>query len=444
MRQNIEENRPLASTEENQLLESLLGKRYAKFLQTFLSCVDGLEVPGADEGAYTYESRRSRIKYELSLWVKTLESGSSDPKEFVSIYEEEYRRAKKNLAENLCLIHNEVHKLEATYRGLDAFFVNAGQGKVDCITLMNVNKDELGDHDSEGTKAVRDELDRYNNGLTLRHRYSILVIPGYLGDVKTLRMWARTAYMNRIIMLTDFKDCTTFEALMEELRIAHLQASDPYLGHVVMTVNYILGRERSEQVGVDECLYIPASSALAGCLANMQKATIVQAAEGVTHGILDGFGTTRINLRYSEIDTLRDRGVIPIADEDGRVIAWDCHTLYDGSHKGLMEYSTVRVSNWIGSGLEHFCNEHAMGILTPGIRGEIMRDMHDFLRDCVESYGIIDKYMELQIEQAPQDKTWTIRVNITLNTHFTTQDFGLTLIGRLSPCYELSWERNIT
>ena len=67
------------------------------------------------------------------------------------------------------------------------------------------------------------------------------------------------------------------EMLKEELDDASLQGTDPYLGNIVMTANYILGRKKSELAGEDEDLFIPASGALAGRMSNTEETVIAQA-----------------------------------------------------------------------------------------------------------------------------------------------------------------------
>ena len=102
--------------------------------------------------------------------------------EIIESCKAECEKAEENLKNNLFNVHDEIKNLEVTYRALDSFFANAGQGKIDCITLMNVNKEELGDNDSEDTLAIRDELEQYYDRLSLKNNYSMLVVPGYLGD----------------------------------------------------------------------------------------------------------------------------------------------------------------------------------------------------------------------------------------------------------------------
>lgn len=386
-----------------------------------------------------YEDARNRLKNELSLWVEILESGGKDPMEIVDSCKEECQKAERNLSENLFCIHDEIRNLETTYRSLDAFFANAGQGKVDCITLMNVNKEELGDHDSEDTQAIRDELERYFDRLNLRNNYSMLVVPGYLGDAETVRMWAQTAYKNKVIMLTDFKDSMNFEMLKEELDDASLQGTDPYLGNIVMTANYILGRKKSELAGEDEDLYIPASGALAGRMSNTEETVIAQAAAGKRYGTLDNVKGARMDLRKSEIAALIDLGVIPMVEEDGRTMAFSNHTLYNGASKGLQEYSIVRVFDWIGKVFENYCNDHAMEIWTPAIKSEITQDIHSFLSDYKGPGGIIEKYTNLKVDQDP--KTKDISVNVEITPYFAAQNFFIELTGRNSAA-GVDWEQN--
>lgn len=386
-----------------------------------------------------YEDARNRLKNELSLWVEILESGGKDPMEIVDSCKEECQKAERNLSENLFCIHDEIRNLETTYRSLDAFFANAGQGKVDCITLMNVNKEELGDHDSEDTQAVRDELERYFDRLNLKNNYSMLVVPGYLGDAETVRMWAQTAYKNKVIMLTDFKDSMNFEMLKEELDDASLQGTDPYLGNIVMTANYILGRKKSELAGEDEDLYIPASGALAGRMSNTEETVIAQAAAGKRYGTLDNVKGARMDLRKSEIAALIDLGVIPMVEEDGRTMAFSNHTLYNGASKGLQEYSIVRVFDWIGKVFENYCNDHAMEIWTPAIKSEITQDIHSFLSDYKGPGGIIEKYTNLKVDQDP--KTKDISINVEITPYFAAQNFFIELTGRNSAA-GVDWEQS--
>lgn len=387
-----------------------------------------------------YETARLRLQNELSLWVEILAQGGNDRIEIIESCKSKCKKAERNLSENLFCIHDEIKNIEQTYRSLDLFFANAGQGKIDCITLMNVNKEEISDNDSEDTLAIRDELEKYFDRLNLKNNYSLLVIPGYLGDADTVRMWAQTAFKNKVIMITDFKDSMNFEMLKEELDDASLQGTEPYLGNIVMTANYILGRKKSELANEDEDLYIPASGALAGRMSNTENLIIAQAAAGKRYGTLDNVKGARMDLRKSEIEALIDRGIIPMVEEDGRTMAFSNHTLYSGASKGLQEYSIVRVFDWIGKVFQNYCNDHAMEIWTPQIKSEIISDIHNFLSDYKGPGGIIEKYTNLKIDQDPRTKD--ISINVEITPYFAAQNFFIELTGRNSAA-GVDWEQNL-
>lgn len=443
----LQEPKKIVTNPAEQLQNSLSGLDKFGGFQLLKGLIKGVEYMDPRKKASknvflndsAYEDARKRLKNELSLWIEILESGGKDPMEIVESCKSECQKAERNLSENLFYIHDEIRNLETTYRSLDAFFANAGQSKVNCITLMNVNKEELGDNDSEDTLAIRDELERYFDRLNLKNNYSMLVVPGYLGNAETVRMWAQTAYRNKVIMLTDFKDSMNFEMLKEELDDASLQGTDPYLGNIVMTANYILGRKKSELAGEDEDLYIPASGALAGRMSNTEETVIAQAAAGKRYGTLDNVKGARMDLRKSEIAALIDLGVIPMVEEDGRTMAFSNHTLYNGASKGLQEYSIVRVFDWIGKVFENYCNDHAMEIWTPQIKSEIMQDIHNFLSDYKGPGGIIEKYTNLKVDQDP--KTKDISINVEITPYFAAQNFFIELTGR-NTAAGVDWEQN--
>lgn len=456
----VEEQKLATSAEEMELQEKQIVENPAELLQNSLLGLDkfggfqllkglikGIENMDPRRKAIknvflnddAYEDERKRLRNEISLWIEILEYGDKDPMKIMESCKDKCQKAEISLRTNLKEIHKELRNLETTYRSLDAFFANAGQGKVDCITLMNVNKEELGDYDSEDTLAVRDELERYFDRLNLKNNYSMFVIPGYLGDAETVRMWAKTAYKNKVIMLTDFKDSMNFEMLKTELDKESLQGTEPYLGNIVMTANYILGRKKSELASEEEDLYIPASGALAGRMSNTDDIVIAQAAAGKRYGTLDNVKGARMDLRKSEIAALIDLGIIPMVEEDGRTMAFSNHTLYNGATKGLQEYSIVRVFDWIGKVFENYCNDHAMEIWTPAIKSEITQDIHSFLSDYKGPGGIIEKYTNLKVDQDPKTKDITINVEIT--PYFAAQNFFIELTGRNSAA-GVDWEQN--
>lgn len=387
-----------------------------------------------------YVENRKKLMNELSLWIEILENGGADPMEIIESCKEQCERAEQNLKNNLFAVHDEIKNLEVTYRALDSFFANAGQGKIDCITLMNVNKEELSDNDSEDTVAVRDELEQYYDRLSLKNNYSMLVVPGYLGDSSTVRMWAQTAYKNKVIMVTDFKDSMNFEMLKDELEDANLQGQDAYLANIIMTCNYIMGRKKSELAGEDDDVYIPASAALAGRMSNTEELVIAQGAAGKKYGTLDSVKGARMDLRKSEIASLIDQGVIPMVEEDGRTMAFSNRSLYNGATMGLQEYPIVRVFDWIGKVFQNFFNDEAFINWNPQVKAELQQTVHNFLSDYKGPGRLIENYNLKGITQDP--KTKDINIQVELKPFFAAKNFLIELTGHNGTA-GIDWDQKV-
>jgi hypothetical protein len=388
----------------------------------------------------TYADARQKLKNELELWVSILESNSADPMETIESCKAKRDKAEKNMADNLFIIHDETKKLEVAYRALDAFFANAGQGKIDCITLMNVNKEELQSHDSEDTFAIRDELEKYYDKLNLKNNYSLLIIPGYLGDANTIRMWADTAFRNKVIMVTDFKDSMNFSMLKEELDDANLQGQDAHLANVIMTCNYLLGRKKSELANEDDDVYVPGSAALAGRMTNTEEIVIAQGAAGKKYGTLSNVKGARLELRKSEIAALIDQGVIPMVEEDGRTMAFSNRSLYNGATIGLQEYPIVRVFDWIGKVFQNFFNDEAFINWNSQVKGELQQAIHDFLSDYKGPGKLIENYNLKKLDQDP--KTKDIKIEVELKPFFAAKNFFIELTGHNGTA-GVDWEQDV-
>lgn len=388
----------------------------------------------------TYADARKKLSQELSLWLDILEGDSADPMSIIESCQEECKKAEKNLSDNLFSVHDAVHDLEVTYRALDSFFANAGQGKVECITLMNVNKAELAEHDSDDTVAVREELEQYYDRLSLKNNYSLLVMPGYLGDAGTVRMWSQTAYRNKVLVITDFRDSQSFSMLKEELDDASLQGQDASLANAVMTCNYILGRKKSDIAGEDEDLFIPASAALAGRMTNTDEIVIAQGAAGKKYGTLDNVKGARMNLRKSEIAALIDMGVIPIVEEDGRTMAFSNRSLYNGATIGLQEYPIVRVFDWVGKVFQNFFNDEAFINWNSQVKAELQQAIHDFLSDYKGPGKLIENYNLKGINQDP--KTKDISIQVELKPFFAAKNFLIELTGHNGQA-GVDWDQNV-
>lgn len=345
------------------------------------------------------------------------------------------------LTENIVRIQNEIHDIEVAYRGLESFFLNAKQENFEFLTLMNVDKKKLSNPDSDDTLAVRNELEKNFLRLYLNSSYSMIVIPGYLGDTETVRMWAETAYRNKVIMVTDFKDCMSFENLKDELDNADLQGTQTYLGNIVMTANYLIAKRNTEfsPGGYDCC--IPASSALAGRLANTEDWRIVQSAIDAPQGVLVGGYGTRIKLQNSDIASISTQGLIPICEESGIMIAKSDRTLYNGSLSALHNYAYVRVFDWIGKVFSQIYIDVAFRKWNSKLVNDFRQQVIDFLEDYKGSNGIIEDFNNVEIRR--DEKSKNIIVSAEIKFPLMNQQFVLEKTGEVLSWEVYEWKQNI-
>jgi len=442
----IERNSPMSPAEL--LKSSILKLEKQGGFQLLKGLVKGLENMDPRRKAVkniflsdsAYAASRKQLKDELAIWIEILENGGTDAMAIIDTCKDKCSKAEQNLKENLFAIHDELKALEVTYRTLESFFSNAGEGKIECITLKNVNKSELTDKNSDDYQAVKTELEQYYDRLSLKNNYSLMVIPGYLGNASNVRMWADTAYHNKVLLITDFKDSQSFQMLKEELDDASVQGQDLCLSNAVMTCNYIMGRKKSELAGEEDDMYIPASASLAGKMSNTDDIIIAQGAAGKKYGTICGTNGARLNLRKSEIASLIDEGVIPMVEEDGRTMAFSNRSLYNGGTIGLQEYPIVRVFDWIGKVFQNFFNDEAFINWNSSVKAELQQTLHDFLSDYKGPGKLIENYNLKGINQDPRTKDISIQVEI--KPFFAAKNFYIELTGHNSKG-NVDWDTQI-
>lgn len=361
-----------------------------------------------------YAGARNELMKDLRLWALIFETGKQDLDKLVKIVMEQRDAAKRNLQSNLMQIHEDTKSLEITYRTLDTFFANAGRDIAEYLTIINVSKENLSLSDSADTLAIQDELNKHYDKLSLKDSYSLFVLPGCFGNFVTLMDWVKMAHKNKVLMITDFKDCLSFEELEDELGDANLQGSDSFLSNVVLTCNYLLGRKKSEWANEDDDVYIPGSGALAGRMANTREVPIAQGVVGMDYGLLNGVKGTRLKLLRSEMADLIDDGVVPMIESESRTYAFSNRTLYNGASSSLQEYPIVRMLDWVNKMLMNYMHEIAIVKWDPYTSPKNLETkIRDFL-DHYRGYRLLFSNYKLGMPtQDPQTKIVSVEIFIT-------------------------------
>ncbi len=161
------------------------------------------------------KDERSALKKTLELWLDVLQS-SDDLSEMVKLCDERSQQAGQVLKKNLKAAVKETEQLERSYRSLALFFKNTESLKVKNVSVINVEPEQLKDLDNTRfIDHIRVELNNNYDRLDLRNNYSILILPGYLGSNKVVEKWAKIAYENKVILVTDFENLDTPDDTME-------------------------------------------------------------------------------------------------------------------------------------------------------------------------------------------------------------------------------------
>ena len=371
------------------------------------------------------QERQDLLKV-LELWSESLKS-SDDILEIIDSAEEKAAHAKQVLKKNLKVALEETKELESSYRSVALFYKNTDQAAVKNVTIVNAELEQLSDLDNTRFfDHIREEVTSSYDRLDLRDNYSLLVVPGYLGSKSVVDKWAKMAFENKVTMVTDFMHLDEPDDVMEMFESANLASGDPYLSNAIMTCNWLVGRNKVEEVGEDEDLYVPPSGALAGTL---YKTLMSQVSAGKKHGGLSEVDGVRFDLKKSEIAIMESLGLVPMVNEYGKVMAFSAKTLFNGDNIGLKTYSVVRVFDYVSKVLMDFLNRRAFENFNAKTRKEIMSQIVRFLDGITGPDKLIENFDIKRFEQDPVQKD-KIHVDIRLKPYFPAKNFVIKMDGQ--------------
>ncbi len=367
------------------------------------------------------------MKESLKIWADLLSQEAGIPA-LVEQCETNAGKADKNLKENLKKALDATKNLEQSYRSVNIFYKNTENDKVKYISLMNASKDQTQDLDNPRfIEACAAELDRHFDRLSLKNNYSIMCVPGYLGSKKVVDKWGKFAHKNKVMLVTDFRNLEDVESTMEMFEEESLNGGDAHLANVIMACNWLIGREKAEEVGEEEELFVPPSSALAGKLYNTAGTIMSQGAAGKKFGTLGEVSGVRYDLKKSEIAGLNDLNVVPMVFEDNRVMAFSNKTLFNGNNIGLQEYPIVRVFDWVGKVFMNFFNDVAFQKFDKKLRDDIWEQIVEFLNDYK---GKLFEDYTFDRDGIKQDNvTKDISISVNIKPFFAAKNFYIKLSG---------------
>ena len=371
-----------------------------------------------------FKEKREGLVKEISRWLELLNDDSIDSAtgyaDACKQDEEKYTNVlKQGITDALYATQN----LERSYRELDSFFKTCGSDKVKNLRIINVLKEDIADADSGFSEEVDNILRNGFDRLSLKDAYSLVCVPGgVFNDKVDLLRWAKMAFKYKVMLITDHADEYSFDDL--QANTEGYRDSDQELMNVVMTANWIVGRE-AEKMSSDEedakAFYIAPSAALCGKLYD-ETANMAQGAGGKKYGTLDGVKGVKSDLLKSEIAALMDNQVIPMVYSEGRVMAFNNTTLYNGDLDAMKEYPIVRVFDWVKKVLMNFVHEVALENWDPyNSPKNLKAKIQEFLNQY-KGYGNL--FQNYEIGEPRQDPvTKRITCDITLTPFYAAKNF---------------------
>ena len=384
-----------------------------------------------------WENERKVLANRLEVWIDLLKSGQS-AEQMRDKAKERALHVEDLLNKNLSKVLARTHELETSYRSVALFYRNTESQKVKNITIVNAEMDQLKDLDNPVfIDYISNELKHNFDRLDLRRNYSLLVIPGYLGSNAILDKWGKIAHSNKVMLLTDFQDLETPDDVVDVFFNADHSGGDIYKSNIIMTCNWLLGRQKVVQVGEEDNLYVPGSSALAG---KIYSTLMSQVVAGKKFGGLNDVESVRFDLKKSEISEIERMGLVPMVNEYSKVMAFSAKTLFNGDNLGLQTYSVVRVFDYISKVLFDFLNRRAFENWTTRTEADLRSQIVKFLDSIQGPTRLIEKFRVMRIEQDPNQKD-RVLLDIHITPYFPAKSFVIQLEGRKGEePEEANWE----
>jgi len=370
----------------------------------------------------TRKKERESLKSKLKLWIDVLAT-QGDLYSVVDECEKAQMDSKKLYEENLGNAVEEIKELEQAYKSVYLFFRNTEEEKANYISFVNATLEQLTDPNfSNFPEAIEKELNSKFDRLDLRDNYSLLVVPGYLGSKQNISEWARRANKYQVMMVTDYRGDMVEEAgdLMEMIESDKLSGGEDYLSNVILTCNWLVGREKHDSIGEEEPLFIPPSAVLAG---RMYSTSVAQVVAGKKFGELLGVQGTMVPLLKSDLGKIRDLGVVPMVDEWGKVMSFGDKTLYDGANQKFQTYSIVRVYDYLAKVIVDFCNRRAFENFDSKTEREFVNQITQYLEGKKWDDKIIENYEIIQIKKI-DDKVF---IDLSIDPKYPAVNFKINL-----------------
>jgi len=378
-----------------------------------------------------FETGREQLLLRLQAWRETLGTDKAID-ELRRELDQQVEKLETNLTENLKKVHKEARPFETTYRGIDAFFMNAKQDPDESINVYfsNISIEELTDPDD---REKFEELGKYVGDLfrefSIRDCYSVCVIPGFLGDPAKIDLVARQLGMpNKLHIVTDFPNLESFEEtmdLLEDPTYANLAGTADHKQYMSVCSNYVLARARNQYE--DDELWMPPSSTVAGLIyRHDSEVGISQPSAGYKYGEISESQWVRFRVNQPAASKLLEKSVIPVTNWDGKVRAMGDCTLFSGETFNI--YSIRRTYDYVYKTLRNYLNKQVFLKVDDKFLETLRKDITEFMEQITKGdVPILEKYQLKVFADEEMRRRQEVDVSVILNPHYPVRTFNIKL-----------------
>jgi hypothetical protein len=366
---------------------------------------------------------RADLLAQLEVWEEVLSSEN---------YQQAYcieKAAEQEilLYQNLYKVFDELRPLERSYSNLSLFFKNAGKEQIANISFINCEPQHIREPDfTHFADSIAEELKMHYDRVDLSNNYSLLVLPGYLGPDSVVEKWAKVAYENKVLIITDFENLEDADDVMEVFNMSGHASGDVHKSAVMMCCNWLVARRIYHEIGEKNPLYVPPSGAIAG---KMYDLLMSQPAAGPKFGVVEGVEGVKFPLKKSEAAVLERMHLVPMMQQFGKVIACSSKTLFNGNNLGLQVYSVVRVFDYVTKVLMDFLNRRAFENFNANIRKELMGQIVKFLDSISGNGKLVENFSINRFEQDTMQRD-KIHLDIHIKPYFPAKNFVIKMEGQ--------------
>lgn len=364
--------------------------------------------------------KRKKLKAELEILKELITADNPHEKA-----KEQNAKTAEVLNSNLKIALDGIRDLEKSYRSLDLFFRNAGEESMRNLYIMNMPVEEFaGTENTELRESLAQHFNENFDRFSLEDNYSLLVVPGFLGD--NLDYWSKQAAKYRITLVTDFTDEKEFESIEDKIEEKRIVGADRHLANAVVTCNYGVVRKKNEGIEDDD-LFLPMSTALAG---KMYSGNGIQPPAGKKHGKLDGVIGTRMPFLRTHVDKVDKMGMIPIIFEKqwGTVAMSDTTLCGESGDPDLRALGVVRAKDWIAKVLLDYFNTLTFQTYSGELRKEINGELKKFFKKISGYGGLIESYSIEGPEPDPDDPQ-VVKLAVNVKPYFATKHYVIDFSG---------------